>query len=63
MEGSAPFNEIFDKVGLPFLFLNASTAFALNVAVVFLIGAASSLVLTLSGQSVLSVVNYVSWAS
>ncbi|ORY69271.1 triose-phosphate transporter family-domain-containing protein [Leucosporidium creatinivorum] len=48
-EGAAPFNEVLDKVGLPFLVLNASTAFLLNVAVVFLIGSASSLVLTLSG--------------
>lgn len=47
-EGTAPFHEVFDKVGLPFLVVNASTAFLLNVAVVFLIGAASSLVLTLS---------------
>ncbi|GAA5847828.1 hypothetical protein JCM5353_000214 [Sporobolomyces roseus] len=48
-EGSAPFYEVLDVVGLPLLLLNASTAFALNCAVVFLIGAASSLVLTLSG--------------
>ncbi|GAA6018120.1 hypothetical protein JCM11491_003325 [Sporobolomyces phaffii] len=48
-EGSAPFSEVLDTVGLPLLLLNASTAFALNCAVVFLIGAASSLVLTLSG--------------
>jgi drug/metabolite transporter (DMT)-like permease len=48
-EGSAPFYEVFDKVGLPLLIVNASTALALNVAVVFLIGSASSLVLTLSG--------------
>lgn len=47
-EGAAPFNEVLDKVGLPFLVANASTAFLLNVAVVFLIGSASSLVLTLS---------------
>lgn len=48
-EGWAPFYEIWEKVGAPFLIVNASTAFALNVAVVFLIGCASSLVLTLSG--------------
>lgn len=48
-EGSAPFYEVLDKVGLPLLLVNASTALALNVAVVFLIGSASSLVLTLSG--------------
>ncbi|KAM0793492.1 hypothetical protein ACM66B_000932 [Microbotryomycetes sp. NB124-2] len=48
-EGWAPFVEVWEKVGAPFLVVNASTAFALNVAVVFLIGCASSLVLTLSG--------------
>ncbi|KAK4057689.1 hypothetical protein OIO90_001337 [Microbotryomycetes sp. JL221] len=48
-EGWQPFYEVWEKVGAPFLVLNASTAFALNVAVVFLIGCASSLVLTLSG--------------
>lgn len=48
-EGAAPFHEVLDKVGLPLLVVNASTALALNVAVVFLIGSASSLVLTLSG--------------
>ncbi|GAA5995216.1 uncharacterized protein JCM10292_004605 [Rhodotorula paludigena] len=48
-EGSAPFQDAFEVVGLPILVGNATTAFALNVAVVFLIGCASSLVLTLSG--------------
>ncbi|BGP12641.1 hypothetical protein JCM10213_008779 [Rhodosporidiobolus nylandii] len=48
-EGAAPFQDAFDLVGLPWLIVNATTAFALNVAVVFLIGCASSLVLTLSG--------------
>ncbi|GAA6038974.1 hypothetical protein JCM8097_000135 [Rhodosporidiobolus ruineniae] len=48
-EGSAPLNDAFELVGLPWLVANATTAFALNVAVVFLIGCASSLVLTLSG--------------
>lgn len=50
-EGSAPFQDALDVVGLPILIGNASTAFLLNVAVVFLIGCASSLVLTLSGAS------------
>ncbi|GAA6046599.1 hypothetical protein JCM3770_006231 [Rhodotorula araucariae] len=48
-EGAAPFQDAFEVVGLPILIGNASTAFLLNVAVVFLIGCASSLVLTLSG--------------
>ncbi|GAA5891115.1 hypothetical protein JCM6882_006427 [Rhodosporidiobolus microsporus] len=48
-EGSAPFYDALDVVGLPWLIGNATTALALNVAVVFLIGCASSLVLTLSG--------------
>ncbi|TNY21993.1 triose-phosphate transporter family-domain-containing protein [Rhodotorula diobovata] len=48
-EGTAPFQDALDVVGLPILVGNASTAFLLNVAVVFLIGCASSLVLTLSG--------------
>lgn len=47
-EGLAPFMEL-GRVG-PFVLLsNASCAFALNIAAVFLIGAASSLVLTLAG--------------
>ncbi|KAK4702099.1 hypothetical protein P7C70_g4131, partial [Phenoliferia sp. Uapishka_3] len=48
-EGWAPFEQIIPVVGLPFLIVNASTALLLNIAVVFLIGSASSLVLTLSG--------------
>lgn len=48
MEGLAPFREI-DKVGIPLLLLNGLVAFALNVAGVFLIDSAGSLVLTLSG--------------
>ena len=48
-EGSAPFYVVLDRVGIPILILNASTALCLNIAVVFLIGSASSLVLTLSG--------------
>lgn len=48
-EGSAPFRVALDLVGLPVLIDNATTALALNIAVVFLIGCASSLVLTLSG--------------
>ncbi|GAA5972275.1 hypothetical protein JCM11641_002386 [Rhodosporidiobolus odoratus] len=48
-EGSAPFYAVGELIGFPFLIVNATTAFALNVAVVFLIGCASSLVLTLSG--------------
>ncbi|KAL8292875.1 hypothetical protein RQP46_000569 [Phenoliferia psychrophenolica] len=49
MEGWAPFNEVLEKVGPATLFVNMNVAFLLNVAVVFLIGCASSLVLTLSG--------------
>ncbi|GAA5992070.1 hypothetical protein JCM10908_000726 [Rhodotorula pacifica] len=48
-EGSAPFYDAFELVGWKFLIGNATTALALNIAVVFLIGCASSLVLTLSG--------------
>lgn len=48
-EGTAPFNQALTKLGPMILLTNASVAFALNVAVVFLIGSASSLVLTLSG--------------
>ena len=48
-EGSAPFRVVLDLVGLPVLIGNATTALALNIAVVYLIGCASSLVLTLSG--------------
>lgn len=48
-EGSAPFYEVWDKLGPLIMITNASCAFCLNIAVVFLIGCASSLVLTLSG--------------
>ncbi|SCV68331.1 BQ2448_452 [Microbotryum intermedium] len=48
-EGWAPFENALSQVGAPILLGNAMTAFSLNVAVVFLIGCASSLVLTLSG--------------
>jgi hypothetical protein len=48
-EGRAPFDEVMSRVGPVTLFINANVAFLLNVAVVFLIGCASSLVLTLSG--------------
>lgn len=50
-EGWAPFELIFERVGPATLFVNMNVAFLLNVAVVFLIGCASSLVLTLSGAS------------
>ncbi|POY75547.1 hypothetical protein BMF94_1450 [Rhodotorula taiwanensis] len=48
-EGYAPFEEILPRVGLVTLVLNCSVALCLNISVVFLIGCASSLVLTLSG--------------
>ncbi|GAA5847293.1 hypothetical protein JCM9279_000225 [Rhodotorula babjevae] len=48
-EGWAPFEQILDKVGPITLFVNCNVALLLNVSVVFLIGCASSLVLTLSG--------------
>lgn len=48
-EGSAPFGDALELVGVKILIGNATTALALNIAVVFLIGCASSLVLTLSG--------------
>ncbi|GAA95225.1 uncharacterized protein L969DRAFT_15297 [Mixia osmundae IAM 14324] len=48
-EGTAPFELAWERLG-PFILLsNASVAFLLNISVVFLIGCASSLVLTLSG--------------
>jgi hypothetical protein len=50
-EGSAPFYQAWDKLGPFVLLTNASCAFLLNIAVVFLIGCASSLVLTLSGAA------------
>jgi hypothetical protein len=48
-EGWAPFEVVLERVGPVTLFINANVALLLNVAVVFLIGCASSLVLTLSG--------------
>lgn len=48
-EGSAPFYLVWDRLGPLIMVTNASCAFCLNIAVVFLIGCASSLVLTLSG--------------
>lgn len=48
-EGSAPFYLVWDRLGPLIMLTNASCAFCLNIAVVFLIGCASSLVLTLSG--------------
>ena len=47
-EGMAPFQELM-RVGPIILLSNASIAFGLNVAAVFLIGVTSSLVLTLAG--------------
>lgn len=47
-EGWAPFLALKD-LGLFVLATNAAVAFGLNVAAVFLIGAASSLILTLAG--------------
>ncbi|KAH6918035.1 triose-phosphate transporter family-domain-containing protein [Coprinopsis sp. MPI-PUGE-AT-0042] len=47
-EGLAPFYELKD-LGVGILVSNASVAFLLNVAAVFLVGAASGLVLTLAG--------------
>ncbi|GAA5865524.1 hypothetical protein JCM1840_001429 [Sporobolomyces johnsonii] len=48
-EGWAPFEQVLDRVGPFTLFLNCNCALLLNISVVFLIGCASSLVLTLSG--------------
>lgn len=47
-EGLEPFLELY-RLGPFILLTNAGVAFALNITAVFLIGAASSLVLTLSG--------------
>jgi len=47
-EGLAPFYEL-QRVGPLILFTNASVAFCLNIAAVFLIGVGSGLVLTLAG--------------
>ncbi|GAA6064526.1 hypothetical protein JCM10212_004777 [Sporobolomyces blumeae] len=48
-EGFEPLQQILPTVGPFTLFLNCNVALLLNVSVVFLIGCASSLVLTLSG--------------
>lgn len=48
-EGFEPLFEAWDSLGPMILLSNATCAFLLNIAVVFLIGCASSLVLTLSG--------------
>ena len=47
-EGLAPFYEL-QRVGILVLVSNASVAFFLNVAAVFLVGVGSGLVLTLAG--------------
>ncbi|XP_006463391.1 hypothetical protein AGABI2DRAFT_194227 [Agaricus bisporus var. bisporus H97] len=47
-EGLAPFYAL-PKIGAAIMFSNASVAFLLNVAAVFLVGAGSGLVLTLAG--------------
>ncbi|GAA5985586.1 hypothetical protein JCM10908_007032 [Rhodotorula pacifica] len=48
-EGWAPVEQVLPRVGAVTLVLNCSVALCLNISVVFLIGCASSLVLTLSG--------------
>jgi hypothetical protein len=48
MEGTAAFDDL-PNVGIPILALSGGLAFALNVAGVYLIHSAGSLVLTLSG--------------
>lgn len=47
-EGLAPFREL-SRIGPLIMLSNAGVAFGLNVAAVFLIGAAGGLVLTLAG--------------
>lgn len=47
-EGLTPFYAL-PKIGAAIMFSNASVAFLLNVAAVFLVGAGSGLVLTLAG--------------
>ncbi|GAA5823609.1 hypothetical protein JCM10212_000664 [Sporobolomyces blumeae] len=49
VEGFAVFADAVELVGVPTLFLNACATFALNLSSVWLIGAASGLVLTLAG--------------
>ncbi|KAM0790433.1 hypothetical protein ACM66B_003312 [Microbotryomycetes sp. NB124-2] len=48
-EGWAPLDLVLERVGAFTLFINCNVALLLNISVVFLIGCASSLVLTLSG--------------
>ncbi|SCV68257.1 BQ2448_378 [Microbotryum intermedium] len=48
-EGYRPFELVLERVGAFTLFINCNFALLLNVSVVYLIGCASSLVLTLSG--------------
>ncbi|KAK4049312.1 hypothetical protein OIV83_004249 [Microbotryomycetes sp. JL201] len=48
-EGWAPVDLVLERVGAFTLFINCNVALLLNISVVFLIGCASSLVLTLSG--------------
>ncbi|KAK1235830.1 hypothetical protein PQX77_000944 [Marasmius sp. AFHP31] len=47
-EGLAPFYEL-SRIGPAILISNASVAFLLNIAAVFLVGVASGLILTLAG--------------
>ncbi|KAH8926099.1 TPT-domain-containing protein [Atractiella rhizophila] len=48
-EGADPFNTAIEQLGFVVLFTNAATALLLNISVVFVISAASSLVYTLCG--------------
>jgi hypothetical protein len=57
MEGCAPFENI-NRVGATILILNGLIAFCLNIAGVFLIDSAGSLVLTLSGVGKVSISLY-----
>jgi len=56
-EGLAPFYELA-RIGPLILISNASVAFLLNVAAVFLVGAGSGLVLTLAGVFKVSLAEY-----
>jgi len=62
-EGLEPFYEL-QKLGFAVLLSNASVAFFLNVAAVFLVGVGSGLVLTLAGvfkvrlYSILSIISF-----
>ena len=55
-EGLAPFYELA-RIGPLILISNASVAFLLNVAAVFLVGAGSGLVLTLAGVFKVSLID------